>query len=63
MILEMALIAQLALCSPPPATYRAEDYEYEYYKLLREHEDLQRNYDDLEDAYEDATSDPLYPEE
>lgn len=63
MILELALMAQLAVCSPPQANYRAEDYEYEYYRLLREHEELQRDYDDLEDAYEDATREPLYPEE
>ena len=63
MILELALMAQLAVCSPPQANYRAEDYEYEYYRLLREHEKLQRDYDDLEDAYEDATREPLYPEE
>lgn len=47
MILELALMAQLAVCSPPQANYRAEDYEYEYYRLLREHEELQRDYDDL----------------
>lgn len=63
MILELALMAQLAVCSPPQANYRAEDYEYEYYRLLREHEELQRDYNDLEDAYEDATREPLYPEE
>ena len=63
MILELALMAQLAVCSPPQANYRAEDYEYEYYRLLREHEELQRDCDDLEDAYEDATSEPLYPED
>ena len=63
MILELALMAQLAVCSPPQANYRTEDYEYEYYRLLREHEELQRDYDDLEDAYEDATSEPLYPED
>ena len=63
MILELALMAQLAVCSPPQANYRAEDYEYEYYRLLREHEELQRDYDDLEDAYEEATREPLYPEE
>jgi len=62
MILELALVAQLAVCSPPQATNRAEDYEYEYYELLREHESLQRDYDDLEDAYEEATE-PLYPED
>ena len=63
MILELALMAQLAACSPVQIDYRAEDYEYEYYRILKEHEDLQRDYDDLEDAYEEATSEPLYPED
>ena len=54
---------QLAACSPAQIDYRAEDYEYEYYRILKEHEDLQRDYDDLEDAYEEATSEPLYPED
>ena len=28
MILELALAAQLAVCSPPQANYKAEDYEF-----------------------------------
>lgn len=51
-MLELLLVAQLAVCNPQPV-YRAEDYEYEYYELLREHEQLQADYDELEDKYGD----------
>lgn len=46
-MVELLLIAQLAVCNPQ-LVYKAEDYEYEYYELLREHEQLQEDYDELE---------------
>ena len=51
-MIELLLIAQLSL-SNPQLVYKAEDYEYEYYELLREHEQLQADYDELEDKYGD----------
>jgi len=51
-MLELLLMAQLSLCNPQ-VTYRAEDYEWEYYQLLKEHEELQEDYDELEDKYGD----------
>lgn len=51
-MIELLLIAQFSL-SNPQLVYKAEDYEYEYYELLREHEQLQSDYDDLYDKYGD----------
>ena len=55
-MIELLLMAQLAICSPQ-IVYRAEDYEYEYYELLEDYEQLQDDYDELE---EDEYQPPNY---